>query len=64
MIKPSQVLGFCFMQMNAQADAKIAALGPTRPAEIERESPSRRSAPAICTDFKARHIGGPFSFLE
>lgn len=32
--------------VNAQADAHIAALRPTRPAETVRESRSRRSAPA------------------
>ena len=43
--------------MNAQADARIAALRPTRPAETARESQSRRSAPATNTDFSYLRMG-------
>lgn len=41
--------GGCFVVVDVQADAHVAAPGPTRPAETERESPCRRSAPAATT---------------
>ena len=39
--KPGLRWAFSFMQMNAMAEWQIAALAPTRPAEIVREGVSR-----------------------